>query len=105
MNNFDEKDMYKGKWNEVKAEFRQTWGKVSEEEIERAKSNLSNLGTLLQQRYSQSKEEAARKISELLKRFNVTLTGGQHDENSHDEKSDSPGMTKPSPAPERKIAV
>ncbi len=56
-----------GKWTEIKGQIRKQWGKLTEDEVEQARGNTQELAGLLQQRYGYAKEEALKRINELMK--------------------------------------
>lgn len=71
-----------GKWNEIKGEIQKSWGKLTGDEIERAKGNLRSLYGTIQQRYGNREEEISRQMNEIVGRFNDKF------ENKHEELKD-----------------
>ncbi len=63
-----ENDMMTGKWNEMKGNMRQWWGKLTDNDWEEVKGNKDKLIGKLQQRYGynkmQAEEEYNRRMSE-----------------------------------------
>ena len=62
-------DTLKGKWQEVKGEVRKAWGKLTDDELETTKGDMTAIGGLIQQKYGEQKESYSEKLSEILKRF------------------------------------
>lgn len=62
-----ENDMMMGKWNEMKGNVRQWWGKLTDDDIEQIKGNRDTLIGKLQQRYGwnrmQAEEEVTRRMT------------------------------------------
>lgn len=63
------KDIIQGKWNEIKGQIRKTWGKLTEDEVEQTKGDLTELGGLIQRRYGESKEQYQEKMDSILGSF------------------------------------
>jgi len=62
-------DIVKGKWKDVKGGVRKLWGKITDDELEQAKGDLTSISGLVQQRYGESKEDFKAKMNELLRSF------------------------------------
>ncbi len=62
-------EIAKGKWTEIKGELLRTWGKITGDELDSASGNLVAIAGLLQQRYGMAKEEASRKLDEIMARY------------------------------------
>lgn len=62
-------ELLKGKWKEIKGEIQNTWGKLTNDELEKAQGNATSITGLIQQRYGIAKEEAGRKLNEIISRF------------------------------------
>ena len=75
-------DMLKGKWTEIKGEIQKSWGKITNDEIEKTKGDAKQMAGLLQQKYGLAKEEAAEKINKLYSKFEAA---------SHDVKKSAEG--------------
>ncbi len=59
-------DIFKGKWTEVKGEIQNAWGKLTSDELESVKGNLSSIAGLIQQRYGEAKDVVAEKLSQIM---------------------------------------
>lgn len=60
---------HEAKWNEIKSGVRNLWGRLSEEEVEAAKGNLTELSTKIEDRYNESKETIKEKFEALMDSF------------------------------------
>lgn len=57
-------DTLKGKWTEAKGEIQKMWGKLTDDDLEKAKGDMTALSGIIQQRYGESKEEVQAKLTE-----------------------------------------
>lgn len=64
-----DKELFRGRWNEMRGEIKNQWGKLTEDEIMQIKGDLDKLKGKIQERYSYSKEQAKDVIENFLKRF------------------------------------
>lgn len=62
-------DNVSGKWKEFKGEIRNQWGKLTDDEIESTKGNMTAISGLIQQRYGDAKENSSEKLKSLFTRF------------------------------------
>lgn len=58
-----------GKWKEIKGEIQKTWGELTSDEIDRTQGNATSLIGLIEQKFGLAKDEASKKIHELLGRY------------------------------------
>ncbi len=56
------KDVFKGKWNQLKGNVRKQWGKLTDDDVDQIKGDSEILLGRLQERYGRTKEEAQREI-------------------------------------------
>lgn len=54
----------KGKWKEAKGEIQKLWGKLTDDELEQAKGDMTALSGIIQQRYGESKESVQTKLND-----------------------------------------
>jgi uncharacterized protein YjbJ (UPF0337 family) len=69
----------KGKWKEFKGEIQSQWGKLTADDIEHTKGNVTSIVGLIEQKYGKAKDDISTKIHDLAKRFEM---------NTEDKKSD-----------------
>ena len=56
------KDILDGKWEKMKGQAKQKWGKLTDDDLDRVKGKSQELSGRLQERYGYSKEEAEKEI-------------------------------------------
>lgn len=56
------KDIFEGKWNQVKGKARQQWAKLTDDDVESIHGKTEELTGKLQEKYGYSKEEAKKEI-------------------------------------------
>lgn len=59
--------VFKGKWKEMKGDIQRTWGKLTNDDIDRAQGNLKVLYGSVQQKYGSKYSEFENKMEELFK--------------------------------------
>ncbi|MCI5072321.1 CsbD family protein [bacterium] len=52
------KEIVKGNWNQVKGKFKEKWGEISHDDVDRLEGNYDQIIGKIQQAYGKSKEEA-----------------------------------------------
>ena len=57
-------DTLKGKWNEAKGEIQKMWGKLTDDDMDQAKGQLTALKGIIQQHYGESKESVQNKLND-----------------------------------------
>jgi uncharacterized protein YjbJ (UPF0337 family) len=67
------KDVFKGKWNELKGEIRKKWGQLTDDELESTKGDVTAIGGIIQQRYGTAKEEVKTKLDEVLNNLKMKM--------------------------------
>jgi len=61
-------DILKGKWNEIKGEAKQKWGKLTDDDLAIVDGNKDKLVGLLQQKYGYAKDRAEREYADFIER-------------------------------------
>lgn len=61
-------DVIEGKWKEYRGKAQQEWGRLTEDDLDRAKGRRTELAGLVQQRYGLEREEAERQVDEWIAR-------------------------------------
>jgi uncharacterized protein YjbJ (UPF0337 family) len=56
------KDVFKGKWNQLKGNVRKQWGKLTDDDVDQIRGDSEILLGRLQERYGRTKEEAQREF-------------------------------------------
>ena len=60
-------DILAGKWKEMRGRVKEQWGKITDDELDRAEGKAEQLVGLLQQRYGYSKEKAQEEYDSFLR--------------------------------------
>lgn len=60
---------FNAKWSEIKNGLRTLWGNLSEKEIEEVKGNIYEVTSIVERKYSESRDEIVKKIDRLLASF------------------------------------
>jgi uncharacterized protein YjbJ (UPF0337 family) len=61
------KDILAGKWKEMKGRVKEQWGKLTDDELDRAEGKAEQMIGLLQQRYGYSKERAQEEYDRFMR--------------------------------------
>jgi len=61
------KDIFQGKWHEIKGAVKTKWGKLTDDDLQQAKGSYEELEGLLQKRYGYQEDIAKREIDAFLK--------------------------------------
>jgi uncharacterized protein YjbJ (UPF0337 family) len=65
-------DILEGKWKQLRGEIRETWGELTDDEIEQIAGKRDKLAGTLQEKYGWSREETERHIDDFLRRHEVS---------------------------------
>jgi uncharacterized protein YjbJ (UPF0337 family) len=57
------KDMFEGKWKQMKGEVKQWWGKLTDDEVDQIEGSYDKLTGKLQEKYGYTKERAEEEIN------------------------------------------
>ena len=60
------KDILAGKWKEMKGRVKEQWGKITDDELDRAEGKAEQMVGLLQQRYGYTREKAEEEYDRFL---------------------------------------
>jgi uncharacterized protein YjbJ (UPF0337 family) len=61
------RDILAGKWKEMKGRVKEQWGKITDDELDRAEGKAEQMVGLIQQRYGYTKEKAQEEYDRFLK--------------------------------------
>lgn len=65
------RDILAGKWKEMKGRVKEQWGKLTDDELDRAQGRAEQMIGLLQQRYGYTKEKAQEEYDRFLERTEI----------------------------------
>lgn len=60
-------DVFEGRWKQVKGEVKRQWGKLTDDDLERAEGNRDKLIGSLQERYGWERNRAEKELDRFLK--------------------------------------
>lgn len=63
------KDVFEGKWMELKGKIKEEWNDLTDDEIEEAEGKSMKLAGRLQAKYGWSKEEAEQKVDQFINKL------------------------------------
>jgi uncharacterized protein YjbJ (UPF0337 family) len=64
-------DVFKGNWRQLKREIKAQWGKLTDDDLDRAEGDAEKLIGRVQERYGYQREEAKRGVDEVVRRHSV----------------------------------
>jgi uncharacterized protein YjbJ (UPF0337 family) len=67
------KDIVEGKWKQMQGEAKAWWGKLTDDDLNRAAGKFEVLSGLLQEKYGYSRERAAKEIDQHVTAFEASL--------------------------------
>jgi uncharacterized protein YjbJ (UPF0337 family) len=67
------KDVFAGKWKQIRGEVKTWWGKLTDDDLERAAGKFDVLTGILQERYGYTRERAAEEIDRRVTEFEASL--------------------------------
>jgi uncharacterized protein YjbJ (UPF0337 family) len=60
------KEIFRGKWQSLKGQVKQKWGKLTDDDISQIEGNYDELTGKLQQRYGYEKQRVEREINDFV---------------------------------------
>ena len=67
------KDVLEGKWKQIRGEAKAWWGKLTDDDLDRAGGRLDVLAGLLQEKYGYTRERAADEIDRRVTEYEAGL--------------------------------
>ena len=68
------RDILAGKWKEMKGKAKEQWGKITDDELDRAEGKAEQMVGLLQQRYGYTREKAEEEYGRFLQESDPTAS-------------------------------
>jgi uncharacterized protein YjbJ (UPF0337 family) len=65
------RDVLEGQWKQVRGKARKTWGKLTDDDLDRAAGNFDELAGLIQQRYGYTREKAEKEVSNFIETLDM----------------------------------
>ena len=67
------KDIFKGKWKEMRGQIKEWWGKLTDDDLEQAAGNAEQIVGLLQQKYGYTRQRAEEEFNRPIKDVKVKV--------------------------------
>jgi uncharacterized protein YjbJ (UPF0337 family) len=67
------KDVFEGKWKQIRGEAKVWWGKLTDDDLDRAAGKLDVFTGLLQEKYGYTYQRANHEIEQHVTEFETTL--------------------------------
>jgi uncharacterized protein YjbJ (UPF0337 family) len=65
------RDILAGKWLQVRGQVKQTWGKLTDNDLDRISGRYDELVGLLQERYGYASDKAEKEVTHFIERFEM----------------------------------
>ncbi len=66
-------DIFEGKWKQIRGEAKAWWGKLTDDDLDRAAGKFDVLAGLLQEKYGYSRERAADEIDQRVTALEASM--------------------------------
>ena len=66
-------DVFEGKWKQARGQARNWWGKLTDDDLDRAAGKLDVLAGLLQEKYGYTRQHAEDEIEKRLAEYEASL--------------------------------
>jgi uncharacterized protein YjbJ (UPF0337 family) len=63
-----DENILKGKWRQLKGEVKSQWGKLTDDDLERAEGDAEKLIGRVQERYGYQRDQAKREVDDFVRR-------------------------------------
>lgn len=60
-------DIFKGKWNQIKGQVKQQWGKLTDDDLDRISGQRDEIIGLIQERYGWERNRAESEYNDFMK--------------------------------------
>jgi uncharacterized protein YjbJ (UPF0337 family) len=67
------KDVFEGKWKQIRGEAKAWWGKLTDDDLDQAASKFDVLTGVLQEKYGYTREAAAAEIDKRVSAYEANL--------------------------------
>ena len=67
------KDIFEGKWKQIRGEAKGWWGKLTDDDLDRANGKFDVLAGLLQEKYGYTRQRAADEIDKHVTQYEAGL--------------------------------
>jgi uncharacterized protein YjbJ (UPF0337 family) len=67
------KDVFEGKWKQIRGEVKAWWGKLTDDDLDRAAGKIDVLSGILQEKYGYTRQRAAEEIDKRVTKYEASL--------------------------------
>ena len=67
------KDVFEGKWKQIRGEAKSWWGKLTDDDLDRAAGKFDVLTSIIQEKYGYTREAAADEIDKRVTEYEANL--------------------------------
>ncbi len=67
------KDILEGQWKQIRGEAKSWWGKLTDDDLDRAAGKVEVLAGLLQEKYGYTRQRAVEEIEKRVSKFETKL--------------------------------
>ena len=67
------KDIFEGKWKQIRGEAKAWWGKLTDDDLDRTAGKVDVLAGLLQEKYGYTRERAVDEIDKRVTEFETSM--------------------------------
>jgi len=67
------KDVFEGKWKQIRGEAKAWWGKLTDDDLDRAAGKFEVLAGILQEKYGYTREAAGKEIDTRVTEYEASL--------------------------------
>ncbi len=64
------RDILAGKWTQVRGKVKETWGKLTDNDLDRISGHYDELVGLVQQRYGYARDQAEKEVTHFIEKMN-----------------------------------
>ena len=65
------RDILVGKWKQLRGQAKQTWGKLTDNDLNQISGRFDELAGLVQEKYGYSREQAEREVQHFIEKVNM----------------------------------
>jgi uncharacterized protein YjbJ (UPF0337 family) len=65
------RDVLEGQWKQVRGKAKQTWGKLTDNDLDRVAGRFEELTGMIQQRYGYTREKAEKEVTNFIEKINM----------------------------------
>jgi len=69
------KDVFEGKWKQLRGEVKAWWGKLTDDDLDRASGKFEVLVGLLQEKYGYTRERAVNELDRRVTEYELRIKG------------------------------